>query len=67
MRLLSQYGHLLDKDAFLEKKNKFKEGRSLERGCLLGTVLNIFLFKRVPSHFIRTIVSYQNLIYSYPV
>ena len=65
MRLLTQKERLLEQGRLLRKKQ-------IRGGCLLSTVLNILLFKRVSSRFLRTVVSYRavsypNLVHSYPV
>ena len=60
MRLLTQKERLLEQGRLLRKKQ-------IRGGRLLSTVLNILLFKRVSSRFLRTVVSYPNLVHSYPV
>ena len=51
MRLLTQKGRLL-------RKKQIRGGR------LLSTALNILLFNRVSSRFLRTVVSYPSLVHS---
>ena len=59
MRLLTQKGRLLEQGRLLRKK-KIRGGR------LLSTVLNILLFKRVSSRFLRTVVSYARSFLTEP-
>ena len=50
---------LLIRIRVLLKKKKFEEGRLLERGRLLNTVLNSLLFIMVSSHLVHTATSYR--------
>ena len=51
---LLEWDCLLELGCFLRKKNQIRGGCLIKRGRLLSTALNIILFNRVSSRFVRS-------------